>query len=246
MLKAIILALLFSITARAEIIEVTKYEEALKYVNNETLFVTDLDNTVVKPAQTIGSDQWGAAEGKRFAAAGIPEAEAEDLGVGMFTFVQLKTKVLPVESTTPGILKALAKRGIKTLGLTARPLVLMDRTLEQLKSVQVSLTGTTAKPNIDFGKGSVGYQGGVLFVGAHGSKGQILKQYLESNPLKNIKRIVFIDDRSKHTKTMDEAFAGSAYEVKALRYGAIDPIVKALDMNKAKQEWEDFLTTGKL
>src|SRR5262249_19046496 len=154
----------------------------LKYLTPGTLFVTDLDNTVVRPPQTLGSDQWGSALQKDLVTKGYSTDQATDLGVGLFALTQMKTPVVAVESETPAILEQIARRGITTLGLTARPLGIVYRTLNQLRSIGAKLTGVSnTRMSVDFAAGTVAYMGGVLFVGPHNNKGEILKQFLDQN-----------------------------------------------------------------
>lgn len=234
-------------TASAEVIETNSYKDVLPYIDSKTLFVTDLDNTLIQPAQTLGSDQWGAAVQASLRLNGLADDEATDLGVGLFALVQMKTKVIPVEHETPAILQRLAHAGVQILGLTARPLFLVDRTIEQLKSIDVELPGVARKTvDVTFAKSTAAYRNGVLFVGAHNSKGRMLKEFIANNPLPGISRIVFIDDKSHHAQDVDQAFNGTAYTVKSFRYGATDAAVKAYDPATAQKEWTIFNCTGEL
>lgn len=247
LMRSLLLILLFAATARAEIIESNHYQDVVKYLTSDTLFVTDLDNTLIRPPQTIGSDQWGTAVQADFAAKGYPKDQVIDMGVGLFALVQMKTKMIPVESETPALLDQIANQGVPTLGLTARPLNIVDRTVAQVKAIGAHLTGFNArKLDLEFGNGTLAYKGGVLFVGAHNDKGLILKQLLKANHLTMFKRIVYIDDKAHHTQAMEDAFAGSVIEIKAIRYGATDSIVKNYDPVLAQEQFAIFSLTGKI
>lgn len=240
-IKSILLALCFAFTAQAEVIETNKYEDVLKYVTPDTLFVTDIDNTVVRPIQTLGSDQWVGATVTRLRKAGLQEEDSLHIAVGLFSLVQQQTKVVAIEPDIPKVLKKISAKGARTMGLTARNLGLQTATAAQLKSIGASLTGVKGKPNLNIENEKVGYISGVLFAGAHNDKGVILKRFLELNPMPNVKRIVFIDDKAHHTSEIDKAFAGSKYEVKAFRYGGADAIVKAYDPALAAKQWDGFI-----
>jgi hypothetical protein len=243
-MKKILFILMFGLNVRAEVIESNRYADVLKYINSNTLFVTDLDNTVLRPPQTLGSDQWGSALQKELAAKGYPKEVAVDMGVSLFALVQMKTQVVPVEEEIPSLLQEIAKRGVPTLGLTARPLIIVDRTLIQLRSIGASLAGIS-RLDVDFGHGTIVYKKGVVFVGAHNNKGEILQRLLVENHLTDdIKRIVFIDDKVHHAEAVDAAFKGSGIEVISIRYGATDELVKNYDAALAQKEFEIFNLTG--
>ncbi len=235
--------LLISSLAQAKVIESNRYADVLQYVGEGTLVVTDLDNTVIRPAQTIGSDQWGMNVIAKLKKAGLPDKEAKDIGVSMFATVQSNSKVRTVEVTTISNLHRAIEQGSLLLGLTARPLYLVDVTMKQLKSVQFPLLGSGFRSTPATG---VIEQNKVIFVGPHLNKGEVLREYIKKDEYKNIRRIVFIDDKLHHAQDVDKALSNSGLEVISIRYGAADAWVKSFDEEKAVQEWEIFQKTGKL
>ena len=132
--KLILCALFASTVAQAKVIESNRYADILSYVTSDTLVVTDLDNTVMRPIQTIGSDQWGMSIIAKLKKAGLSDKEAKDIGVSMFATVQSKSIVQPVEPGNILDLKKAKSLGAQLLGLTARPLYLVDVTIKQLQS----------------------------------------------------------------------------------------------------------------
>lgn len=245
-MKFLVLTLFVAFNANAKIIESNKYAEVLQHLSSDTLFVTDLDNTVMRPPQTLGSDQWGTALQKDLISKGYTKAQASDIGVGLFALIQLSTSEVAVETETPSILQEIARKGIPTLGLTARPLNIVDRTLEQLKSINAKFTGLSGIADLSFASGTVAYKGGVLFVGPSNNKGTILKQALEQNGLHQIRKIVFIDDKAHHTQEIESAFSEAGYAVVAIRYGATDELVKSFDPALGQKELEIYGKTGRV
>ncbi len=240
-LKMTALTLLLPILAQAKVIESKHYADVLPFMDQQTLLVTDLDNTVIRPNQTIGSDQWGSNIQAKLKAAGVPENLAVDAGVAMFSIVQMKTKVSLVEESTASVLRDSIKKGAKILALTARPLYLMDRTIEELKSVNFPFT---SQSSLDVAAGAKELNG-IIFIGPHLKKGEVLKQILANRPeYKAIRRIVFIDDKAHHAQNVDLALADSSYEVTSIRYGAADAWVKSFDEKQAELEWKKFNEVG--
>lgn len=235
------------IHAKAEVIETKQYIDVLKYVTADTLVVTDLDNTVIEPVQTLGSDQWGEAMGKKLIAAGFEKAHAVEMHVSMFALVQQYTQVKTVESDTARILNDLKSMNIPVLGLTARPVYIVDRTLDLVKSVNLNLTGLDEVADVvkrDQNPNEIVYKSGVVFVGPMNNKGLVLKSIVDQLKQTNFKRIVFIDDKVHHAVNVDQAFENSGIEVKSLRYGAADVKVHSYNAPLADFEWSHFLNTG--
>jgi hypothetical protein len=233
--------LLLPLFLQAKVIESSVYADILPYMDSQTLLVTDLDNTVIKPNQVIGSDQWGSSITARLKAAGVPEDLAIDAGVSMFAVVQMKTEVSLVEASTANVLRQAQQRGARLLGLTARPLYLINRTMSELQSVGFPKNEHRSFDVVPGAK----YRDGIIFIGPHLKKGEVLKQVLASNSdLKNIRRVVFIDDKVHHAEGVDAALAGSRYDVISIRYGAADAWVKSFDPVQADLEWKRFNEVG--
>ena len=242
-----LLAMVLTMKAQAEVIETNSYKDVLKYITADTLVVTDLDNTVIEPVQTLGSDQWGEAMGKKLLAAGFQKPQAVEMHVSMFALIQQYTKVKTVETDTANIIDELKKSKIPVLGLTARPVYIADRTIDLLKSVNLNLTGLEEVADImklDQNPNEIVYKSGVVFVGPMNNKGLVLKSIVDQLKNSHFKRIIFVDDKSHHTVNVDKAFENSGIEVKSLRYGAADVRVQSYDAKLADFEWSHFLNTG--
>lgn len=243
----ILFVLLISQLSQAEVIETNSYRDVLKYVTADTLVVTDLDNTVIEPVQTLGSDQWGEAMGKKLLAAGFEKTQAVEMHVSMFALVQQYTKVKTVEPDTSSIIDYLKSQNIPVLGLTARPVYIADRTLDLVKSVNLSLTGLDEVADIvrrDQNPNEIVYKSGVVFVGPMNNKGLVLKNIVDQLKKTQFKRIIFVDDKVHHAVNVDKAFENSGIEVKSLRYGAADEKVHSYNAAIADFEWSHFLNTG--
>jgi uncharacterized protein (DUF952 family) len=238
---------LIAFQSQAEVIETNSYRDVLKYATADTLVVTDLDNTVIEPVQTLGSDQWGEAMGKKLLAAGFEKPQAVEMHVSMFALVQQHTKVKTVESDTAGIIENLKANNIPVLGLTARPVYIVDRTLDLLKSVNLNLTGLEEVAGIvqrHQNPNEIVYKSGVVFVGPMNNKGLVLKSIVDQLKNSHFNRIIFVDDKTHHTINVDKAFENSGIEVKSLRYGAADVKVHSYNAAIADFEWSHFLNTG--
>lgn len=216
----------------------------------QTLVIYDLDNTLIRPTQTLGSDQWFRDLFDRAKASGATEKEANRAAVGPWVKVQKATAVATVEAESPAIVSELQKSGHFVMGLTARPDSLADTTFKQLKSVGYRLDAhPPVREDLDVlnSQGAVAahFSRGVIFVGPAGDKGQVLVEFLRKTGL-DPQSIVFVDDRSGNTESVSRALSGAPYPHTEFRYGAADAWVKSYDSALAQRQWEHFEKTGRL
>jgi len=206
-----------------EIREIKLMSEAVAEVDEATLLIFDIDNTLLKPAQTLGADQWYDHLVKQYMATGYSESAAIDKAIAMWTAVQKATKVVAVEAVTPDLISKEQQRGIKAMALTARPLDLIDATNRQLKSIGVDFTRTPflTKPLSLKANDLAKFTDGVLFVGPKNNKGKVLKQLFETTK-KMPKHIVFVDDKVKHVRNVEDAMKDLPLKYIGFRYGATD------------------------
>ena len=229
-----ILALLSAtLNAEAAIQEITTMPQILPYVNEQTLLVFDLDNTVIEPLQTLGSDQWF----KSLLANGntVPQA------IALWEQVQKVTKVQAVESVTPQIIRHAQEQGLRVMALTARPSDLATVTERQLASVGVDFQKSPPAAH-DLGNASQGathYTNGIEYIGPSLSKGQALVEFLSRIGWKP-QRVVFVDDLLKHNQTVNASLDQTGIENYEFRYGAADSKVQAFSTAVANMEFRVF------
>jgi hypothetical protein len=233
-------------SSRAEIHEIKSMTEILPYINDQTLLVFDLDNTVIEPVQTLGSDQWFHY---------LNQSYTVDQSVSIWSEVQPVSQMRPVESFTPELILSEQMAGLKVMALTARPATLAQVTENQLLSIGVSFLGapvygddiTDITDMNGQGQGDQGpqYIRGIEFVSPKLSKGEALVQFLHQIHFKP-QRIVFVDDTAKHTVTVNESLTQEGIENFEFRYGALDAQVAAFDSKTADIEFQIFQNDGKI
>ena len=237
----LLLPLLIIQLSWGEIIESTTMKDLEKYVDKNTLLIFDLDNTIVAPAQTLGSDQWFEYNVKKYESRGLEKRAATDKSIEDWSRVQNATAIKPVESVTPELIIRFQNSGIKTMGLTARPPELAETTLRQLSTIGVNLnrnsvlTTTPLNPS----NGDFRFQNGIVFLGPRYSKGEVLVQFLKLNKLSPTK-IVFVDDKEKHVKSVEAELAKENIPYIGLRYGAADKDVKNFSKEISEVQWNVF------
>ncbi len=154
----------------------------------------------------------------------------------------MKTLVQPVERMTPALIRYLQKNKVKVLALTARPLTLANRSVEQLSSIGIDLTLTAPSAALKqrLGTEPTLYNKGILLVGPHNNKGTVLAQFIKSNTQQPISKVVFIDDKVGNVQNVDEGLKGFSFPHFELRYSAADAYVKSFNSKIGDLQWYVF------
>lgn len=233
--------------ARAEIRETASMRAALQALGSGSVLILDLDNTVLKPAQTLGSDQWFTHLVTEQTKAGAPPAAAVEAAIRIWAPVQQVTKVLPVESATPPLLNEVQRRGTKVMALTARPLETIGATVKQLASLGIDFrrSPVIAKDFTVPAADAARHAAGILFVGPKNDKGVVLTTFFRA--IGGVPTsIVFVDDKHKHVRNMEDAMAKLPTRYVGFRYGATDREVSAFRVDIADLQLRLFKQTGRL
>lgn len=237
-----LLFLLLATPAWAGIHEITSIKEILPHVNAETFLVFDLDNTLIEPVQSYGSDQWFEAMVERFKKQGKTEAEAIEAAVIPWVKIQKVTLVRAIEPTTSEVFAKARTQAKAVMALTARPGELAESTGAQLKGVGINFaTSSPVASSLDIGvENEIGkFRRGIFYIGAGKNKGRALMQFFEVSKWRP-NRVVFVDDKPHHVKDVEKVLTGTGIEFDGFRYGATDAKVKAFRMDVAEQEAKKF------
>ncbi len=242
-MKTLLFLSLFMIShAWAKVSELKSYSDIdLTSINSNTLVVFDIDNTLIRQDQMIGTHQWGDYMKARAIKKGMTPEAAGQLQHKAFAELQSSVSVVPVEESAKTLLQYLQVQNIPHFALTARPAVIMNITLEQIEIL-----------NHDFSKGfpeQIDTQilesylhEGVIFSGET-PKGELLKKIIANSKIKPNK-IVFIDDRKYNLDSVETSLEGMPFELVSLRYGAADPIVATFNSQIADLEYSFFKVDG--
>lgn len=230
-----------SLQANKPVTETNDIAHVLNYVTDGTLFVFDLDNTLIETAQHLGSDQWFTHRIKHYVDKGHSIEEALHIVVPHWLAVQNKTDMRHVDPMIPELLKQMRQSHVSMIALTKRPPELAARTLEQLKPLHIDFTKTSdVLGPISFPElhDSL-YRNGIIFVAPQEEKGPVLSAFLKK--LKNQpKRIVLIDDKMNHIQNVALAVEPLKIPFIGIRYGGADEKVKTFDPKIADLQWEYF------
>jgi hypothetical protein len=210
--------------------EIYKIEEMLDHAKEGTLFVLDIDNTLIEPCQHLGSDQWFEHHLTLLKEQGTEHEEAVRQIFPIYTEVQKRTQVRHVDATVKKAFITMKEKGFSAMGLTKRDPSLADQTLKQLSSVEIHFHLLAPSHTQKTGKELENclYQDGVVFTALGIGKGDPLLSYLKH--LKEMpKHIVVVDDKRSNLEHIAKALKTLDIPFVTLRYAGVDEHVTSFD-----------------
>lgn len=222
----------------AEIREIRTMAELPAYLDEDTVVLFDLDNTIMETAQTLGSDQWFIYRWHYYENLGHRSSSAFENALAEWTAIQNLTKVRLVEKEIASMIADMQASGQVLMGLTTRGMSMALRTIEQLKTLQVDLSKTApVQEEILFNlERGVLFRHGILFT-AGTSKGEAFYSFFKDHfP----KRVVFIDDKEKYLRDVEKFCDRMQIPFVGLRYSFLDEKVKSFSPEVAALQWEHF------
>lgn len=224
----------------AEIRETHHFSEVLSYVNNQTLLVLDIDDTLLIPVQMLGCDEWFRHRLELHNKNGLDFSKALDRSLAEWEGIRHLTEMEIVEEGTEKIIQEIERRGVFTMGLTTQGMGLSYRTIQQLLSVGIDLSNSSPFSSAYyFEQNNLGilFRKGVLFTSGT-SKGKALFKlcdHFNYSP----KRIVFINDKLTHLKDIEEEALLRGVEFIGLRYSYMDERKNQFDPHVAEIQFKE-------
>lgn len=239
-----LLAALTAPQLKANIYELPSMVNLEQYVDDDTLVLFDLDHTLFEATTAWGHAATFHHEIQKGKNEGFDFMTAIERVYPVWAEAQRACRVKPVEAITPGIIRDLQDRNIKTIGLTHRQLLISIPSLDQLASIGVDFERTAIYPEqVDF-SGSfapVRYLEGVLFVADFNDKGEVLKAFLEKIGYFP-KKVVFIDDGMRNLVAVEKALAPLGITVTGLHYRLIEKTLDQWDPEVAELQYSLYGT----
>ena len=154
--------------------------------------------------ETVACDQWYDYYLKGLVAKGMDDATAVGQANALWLKIQAIAEVRPVEQSTVALITKCQLAGYKVMGLTARPVGSVALTKRQLESAGIDFLGSPVyDKEIAFKLiSNAKYSKGVLFIDELNKKGESLSYFLKRIKF-TPKKIVFADDKRKHSENMD-------------------------------------------
>jgi len=209
--------------------------DVLTHVDDQTLVIFDVDNTLIEPTQQIGGTAWFGHMLEKFQARGMSEQEAIKQAYVVWIQLQQVIKIKTVETQTASVVKQLHEKNIKTMGLTARGFALAYRTSEQLHSLGIALDANTIHQDDVILDESAGFVKGTLFLDPAGNKGERLFQFFSKINYEP-QKILFIDDMPMFLQSVCDAVVAKNIPFLGLRYGVADDRSLTFEPARADEE----------
>src|SRR5271156_4602935 len=128
--------LFLQLAGEARIIETTQIAEVIPFVDEETWFLIDLDNTLFEGKQALGHTEWFYDKAyEKMRNQGVTLEEATRECYPEWIEIQKRCEVKPIEDSFVPSLILLQNRGVVIMGLTHRQPSLTDATLRQVNSL---------------------------------------------------------------------------------------------------------------
>ncbi len=242
----LVASLLVNLNLSAEIHEIKQISEVLSYINanQQQIVIFDIDNTLLCPAQDLGSDQWFSYHLKQHMHNGLDLATAVNLILPTYIHLQNHLELIPTEACLVENLKSIELACNHTICLTARSLGLVTRTCEQLAKNQLFFQ----VPEINHAKLSLPnhslYQDGVLFCG-NNCKGTVLIKFLEACHFAPT-QIILVDDKLYNLQAVEKQLSAFNIHFVGLRYAGCDERIANFDSAKTQIELVNFLAQNPL
>jgi Protein of unknown function (DUF2608) len=185
-------ALLCSCALRADVIETYDFAELLTVVDERCLLVCDIENTLIRPGQYLGSMAWALGYVKKLEGLGLSHENAMAEMSALTKRVLLCSNSWLVEERIPSVINHLQAQGTAVMGCTNRMPSCGFLTSDALaqEGIFLSLTAPEVRGDV---KGGVFIEG-VLYAEETGEKGHALAALIERL---GVKRVVIVDDRYK-------------------------------------------------
>ena len=180
----------------------------LKKPEQASVFVFDLDHTLMEPLTYTGSEVW-------FNELLATQDSIEKI-IDYYNQVQHAVKMQKTQPEAPDLLHEILNSDHEILFMTSRGPKIVDVTINQLNQAGYHLENKsdfclknsqyTCKNNIYFTSG--------------GHKGETLAQILQSYQALSNKKVIFIDDQRRHVERVEGSLNKRGYDIQAYHFTA--------------------------
>lgn len=203
--------------------ETSQFEEILTHVDENTLVLLDIDDTILIAPQMLGTDAWLNHQIRERTKDGVDPAEAFTKSLLEWQAIRYITEMELVEPDTGDIIRQLQAKGGHVIGITMQGVALADRTSHHLHihHIDLSKNAISEEPHcFKLGRRNLFYLDGILYTqGTSKANGLFtLCDKMGYVP----KRIVLIDDRESHVQDVEQAAEKRGIEFIGLRYAFSD------------------------
>ncbi len=208
-----------------------------------TLLIFDVDNTIFRAAQMIGTDEW-FRDSIKAAYEKNPKNRflAKQRVIELWHAIQCITPIVPIEEEKTAATIKTAQDKVTVIALTTRSHQISATTILQLASLGIDFSFSSPKydhlwvPNAR----EALFVHGVLFTSAY-NKGIALEELLKTLDY-HPKKIVFLNDKLDHIEELIHIEKTTGASLVGLRYAKADSFQSQFSRTDAEKEFEQFST----
>lgn len=233
-------ALLTATCVHAVIFESNNITDILPYVEQDTLVIFDLDDTIFRTPSMLGNDAWFNYQVETKVQQGFSYNQATQETLPLYMIIQYFSQLEIVDPKTPAFIADLQNKNIKVMALSARSIGLMETTKYELLNLGVFFAKNPPATS-EFSLGithKAYYSDGILF-GANNNKGTLLLQFFDDIQY-HPNKVVFVDDKRSHLEAIESATQSRGITFVGLRYSAEDGRKASFDPGQAEQLLQEF------
>jgi hypothetical protein len=225
----------------ARAVETRDITDLLRYVNQNTVLVFDIDNTILTSGQFFGTTKWGWNNVSRLEKAGRTHEEAMSETHALFHRIWRQSEPRLVDDRIPQLIRRFQDLGVKVIGLSNRDPSLAYVTADQLAQLGIDLTRTSLDGDDFrvFSETETLYVEGCIFVGDMGDKGKALDAFLRM-VLQLPDSVVYVDDRRQNVDKVGAALRSLRVDYTGVWYRKGDDWVANYDQSIADIQQQHF------
>ena len=240
-IKILFLAsLLVTIQSQAKIIESNKLSDVNKYVDKNTVVLWDIDETLLRTPQYLGSDPWLKYHIGNLEKKGLCKSNALDYSMYLQLIIYRSLRMKLVDNSAPVIIKNLQAKNIHTMAVTHRAIFVMKKTIKQLKRAGIDFSKDPLfNKNLDLSEKYIGKSTlGILFTGDN-PKGKILFSFFKKVGYKPTK-IIMVDDELKNLQDIEREAKKHGVAFIGIRFSKLDTWKKKFNRILGEKQLHDF------
>jgi len=182
--------LLFSSHLLSTVCDTQSIRVLAHHASPDVCIVCDLDNTLVRPAGILGSDEWFTDFLSQCSQ--HPFSDYVRILIHLFEEIQHRVSLVQLEKDSHDILLFCVDSGARIIGMTARSCRLQNRTVEQLATLSLDFSTSSGLQDQNLGDSRSIYSGIVFCNG--GNKAEMFRKLADAEGYRPSMLIV-IDDR---------------------------------------------------
>ena len=238
-MKSWSLTLLLPLLLHAQILEIDRFEDISQYVQSDSLIILDVDDTLIKPTQSLGSTAWVDWQAERYMKMGFSRVEAFNQFLPHWYALQFLTDVVLVEPSIADTVLELQQTN-RVIALTARGLSMATCTCDQLATVGIDFSHNalgTHDQFLDLNERSAIYRGGVLCSSGH-PKGLSLFHLCDQAGYTPT-HIIAVDDTKRCLDELESESLKRGVPFIGLRYSGADQDKASFSPEIAEKQWRE-------